>query len=672
MKISLDWLQEYVEINESWQEVGDILSDLGFPLEGMEQFGDDIVLDIEVTSNRGDCLSHVGVAREFAAATGRTLKLPELKESQGGGESAADIVSIDIEAPELCQRYTGRIIKGIKIGPAPDWMVSRLEAVGVRSVNNVVDATNYAMLETGQPPHAFDFDKIGGGKIVVRKAVKGERIVSIDETKCDLQPDMLVIADAERPVAIAGVMGGLNTEVSESTTTVLLEDAQFDAVSVRNTGRRLGISSEAAFRFERHVDTERIDWASKRTADLIVEVAGGQVIEGVVDEYPGKQIEPARVKLRFERLNSILGIEVESDTAVEILTRLGFEPERKGDSMVIATVPSWRHDISREIDIIEEVARCYGYDQIPVDRRINIEVKPVEPREKLAGVVRNFMNGCGFYETVNVTFVNEKVEQIFAESKEHLGVSDESRKEANLLRQSLLGSLMGVLQNNHNAKNSPCKVFEMATTFKPKAGADLPEEKTRLSLVCDSEFRVIKGVVEGLIRKLSRDAQIEFKPADAGWWTAGVDVFVGGKLLGKCGVVSDKVRNSFGLKEVKDVSAAELDFGVLLEMFGGVSAAKPIPRYPAVTRDLSLVVDEGVLWQEIEKCILQKAPAELEKVDFVGIYRGKQIDQGKKSVTVSLRFRDEDGTLTHERVDEFEKVIFDSLRDSLDATLRTA
>ena len=316
MKVLVSWLKDYIETELSVDEIAEILSDVGFPTEGIEYIGDDAVIDLEVTSNRGDCLGYIGVARELAAVTGEQLKIPDvqLEESQ---KDASEFVSVEIAEPDLCGRYTARIIDGVKIGPTPDWMKNRLEAIGLRSVNNVVDATNYAMMETSQPPHAFDYKKIADSKITVRKAAAGERIVSIDETKCELQTDMLIIADGKGPVAIAGVMGGLETEVGSDTITILLEDASFDPVSVRTASRKLGLASESSFRFERTVDIEMIDWASKRTADLIVQVAGGKVAKSVVDSYPAKQ-QKKQVTLRLPRLNSLLGIVVPIDKTIEI------------------------------------------------------------------------------------------------------------------------------------------------------------------------------------------------------------------------------------------------------------------------------------------------------------------------------------------------------------------
>jgi phenylalanyl-tRNA synthetase beta chain len=343
----------------------------------MEKLDDDVVIDIEITSNRGDCLGYIGVARELAAATGKELIIPKI-ELDESDKDVTEFAGVQIDEPDLCGRYTARIIEGIKVGPSPEWLRKRLEAVGQRSVNNVVDATNYAMMETGQPPHAFDYDKVAQGRIIVRKARAGERIVSIDGTQCDLNTDMLVIADPNGPVAVAGVMGGLDTEVSEKTVAILLEDAHFDPVSVRTTSRKLGLPSEASFRFERTVDIEMIDWASRRTAQLMIQVGGGKVAKGVVDVYPGKP-EQKKVTLRLSRLNKLLGIEIPSEKAMGILSALSFEPKVEND-LITCTVPSWRNDVYREVDLIEEIARVHGYGKVPTERKIRIEVVPADPR----------------------------------------------------------------------------------------------------------------------------------------------------------------------------------------------------------------------------------------------------------------------------------------------------
>lgn len=671
MKVSLDWLSEYVQVDLQAEEIAEVLSDLGLPCEGIERLGGDTVLDVEVTSNRGDCLSHIGIARELAAATGKELRLPQV-EFEEMERPALELVQVEIEEPDMCGRYTGRVIEGVKVGPSPDWMAKRLEAVGMRSVNNVVDATNYAMMETGQPPHAFDHATIEGAKIIVRKAMPGEQIVSIDGTKCDLTPQMLVIADTKRPVAVAGVMGGLETEVGGITKTILLEDAYFDPVCIRTTSRRLALPSEASFRFERFVDIERIDWASRRTTQLIVQVAGGRVAKGVVDAYP-RRYQPREVTMRLSRLNKLLGIEVPQDAVLRILTALCFEPRLQEDSVVCA-VPTWRSDIHREVDLIEEVARVHGYDRVPTRKQIQIEATPADAHQKLAEAVGTFLNGCGFYETVTVGFVDQAVADLFAASGEagHLAVRDITRRASNLLRQSLLGSLLEVLKTNVNAKNLPCRIYEISDTFVPTAARDaLPLERTRVGLVTDGELRELRGAVEGLLRSVNRTAEVEFAPAELPWAQVGARVMVNGCAVGEAGIFSDAVREKFDFKDVTPCGA-ELDFGELMELKGGPVKISPIPRFPAIERDLSIVVPEQTAWVQIAGAVKSAAPGELEEVRFIDIYRGKGIAPGRKSATLSLRFRDEDGTLTHETVDGYQAAIVESLNKTVGAELRTA
>lgn len=669
MKVSLNWLKDYVQITQSAAQLAEMLSNVGFPNEGIEQIGDDTVIDLEVTSNRPDCLGHIGVAREIAAATGKELKLPQIK-YETAKKDINSLVAVEIAEPQLCGRYTARIIEGVKIGPSLDWMIRRLAAVGLRSVNNVVDATNYAMLETGQPPHAFDYNKIKGPKIIVRKANAGEKIVSIDGTECKLETQMLLIADAAGPVAIAGVMGGLDTEVSNSTTNILLEDASFNPVSVRTTSRKLALPSDAAYRFERIVDIEKINWASQRTAQLIVEAAGGKIVEGVVDVYPAKP-QQKKVELRLSRLNKLLGIEVPKQKAVDILKALCFEP-KETDDKVLCVVPSWRADVSREADLIEEVGRVYGYDKVGIKEKISIKIAPVDKRQKLTCTVSNYLNGCGFYEAITTTFNDDKTAKLLTGrgAKGHLAVQDITRKSENLLRSTLIGSLLTVLRGNYNAGNKDIRLYEIADVFK-EVDTSRHTENTSLALVCDSDLRVLKGAVSGAVKTISPNAQVIFKPAVLGWAKAGAEIILNGKSIGSAGVINDKVVDGFDIK-AGVICAAELNFDSLLELEPETIKAKPLPKFPAIVRDLSLIVDEQVQWEKLERIISSKAPQGLEEIKFEGIYRGKPIAAGKKSVTVSLRFRDEDGTLQHQTVDNWQNDIVSALADQIGAELRKA
>ena len=686
MKVLLSWLKDYVDIELSAQEAAEILSNRGFPYEGIEVLDNDAVIDVEVTSNRGDCLGYIGVARELAAATGKELKLPKVELTESS-KPASEFASVEIREPGLCQRYTARIIEGVKVGPTPDWMRNRLEAIGMRSVNNVVDATNYAMMEMGQPPHAFDYARLMGGKIIVRKAEAGEQIISIDGSKCELTTDMLVIADATYPVAVAGVMGGLDTEVNDATTTVLLEDAFFSPLSVRTTSRNLSLPSEAAFRFCRIVDIENIDWASKRTAQLMIQVSGGKAAKGVVDAYPIKP-KPKQATLRLSRLKKLLGIEVPSDKVIQILTRLGFGPKQSGEQ-ITCSVPTWRSDVYREADLIEEVARVYGYDKIPTENAITIEVSPTDTRKKTIDAIGTYLAGCGFYETVTISFIDSRDAELFAQTdnKRHLAVKDVTRTGTNLLRQSVLPSLFGVIKTNHNVGNTPCRLFEIADTYIPAEAGKLPVEKTRLTITGDCDFRDIKGVVDGLLKTVAADAVIKFEPAEINWAQAGVKVIAvrppstssgqasspqaNNKQVGVVGMASQQVLDRFDFKNTT-ICGAELDLEQLLSLRAGSIKVKQLPKFPAVKRDLSLILNEDVIWADIEAAVNKKAPAELEELQFVDIFRGKSIPEGKKSVTLSLWFRDADGTLTHEAVDSFEKTILTELTSSLGAQLRTA
>ncbi len=670
MKISFNWLKEYVDIDLSAQQVGQILMNIGLPIESIEPFGDDMTLDVEITSNRGDCLSHIGIARELSAATGRTLRIPDVKISQNSGE-VSQYVKVSINDANLCPRYTAKLIRGVKIGPSPQWVVNRLQSVGMRSVNNVVDATNLAMMETGQPTHAFDFARLKGGQIIVRTAGPDENLTAIDGTKCRLGSNMLMICDAESPVAIAGVMGGLDSEVSEKTVDVLLESAAFNPAGVRTTSRSLGISSEASFRFERYVDIERVGWAGERTIQLIHLLAGGTAVDGIIDCYPSRP-QQMTVVMRHSRMKKLLGIDVPGEKVFDILHRLGFEPQSRSDGEVLCTVPSWRHDVYREVDLIEEVARHYGYDKVPVRHKLQIEVAPIDRRHKAICEISSAVQSCGFYETINVTFIDNNCAKLTSgkDPQEHLAVTDITRKNANLLRQTLIGSLLAVMQTNYHAGNRPVRVYELANCFARTEQPPHQHEKTSLAMACDSDLRFLRGVIEAAVRKINKNVKIDFVPAKCVWSDAAAAIVINGSQVGTAGVVNKNLCDNFDLNG-SAVSAAELEFEKLLDLPAETIKIKPVPRFPAVERALSLILDEAVTWDKIASTINRKNIDELQEVQFQGIYRGKPIEPGKKSVTVVLKFRDDDGTLTHEQVDGFEKTILDELVSRLGATIRT-
>jgi len=372
-------------------------------------------------------------------------------------------------------------------------------------------------------------------------------------------------------------------------------------------------------------------------------------------------------------MNKLLGIEIPKQKAIEIFENLGLIPKHSGDDTVTCTVPSWRNDLTREVDLIEEAARSFGYDKIPTEHKINIEVAAVDKREKLSSQMRTILNGYGFYETINVTFVDENIAGLFTDPERSLSVKDETRKSANLLRQNLIGSLLGVFKTNYNAGNIPCKIFEIAATFKPpqKKADQLPCERTDIALLFDGDFRTLRSIVESIIKTASRDGDIRFEPSHLKWAKAAAQINLNGKPIGTAAIISKEVTEKFDLKDIT-ICAAQIDFQSILETQTGIGQVKPIPRFPAITRDLSLIVEESIIWSDITNAISKKAPLELEDICFTAIYRGKPIDPGKKSVTVSMRFRDEDGTLRHETVDDFESNILQELKAKLNAELRTA
>src|SRR5258706_11191614 len=392
------------------EAVAEALTHGGLPLESSERHGEDTVVDVEVTSNRGDCLSHLGMAREVSALMNRTLKYvpPSASES---ATPAASATSVQIESRELCPYYTARIIRNVKIGASPQWMVKRLEAIGLRAINNVVDVTNYVMFELGQPLHAFDFEKLAGRKIIVREARAGEKIVSIDGRERILRPGMLVIADGQRPVALAGVMGGADSEVSNSTTNFLLESARFDPLSVRKTARALAMKSDSSYRFERGIDPTLPERASLRAAQWILDTAGGELLAGIV-QAGATGYTPKKLTLRLAKLKSVLGVEIPADEAMRAFERLRFSPRLLGDRIEV-TVPSYRLDINIEVDLVEEVARIIGYSRIPMREEISVRLHPPDPAAKAIEAIRDTLVAGGYFEAVTFSFVSDSLAEDF-------------------------------------------------------------------------------------------------------------------------------------------------------------------------------------------------------------------------------------------------------------------
>ena len=670
MKISFNWLKEYVLFYLSPQELADKLTHVGLVVADIKAVEDDYCLEVEVTSNRPDCLGMIGIAREVAAAVGGNLRIPETLIQDKGADVAGN-VRVDVEDAILCPRYTARILNRVNVGPSPEWMQKRLQCIGLRPINNVVDITNYVMMETGQPLHAFDLDKLCGQKIVVRKARAGEEIVAINGARRVLFHDMLVIADGEKPVAIAGVMGGKETEVSWSTRNVLLECAQFDPQQVRRTSKALGIASDSSYRFERGVDPEGVEYASKRAASLIQAHAGGETA-GKCLEVRSQKPESGKVTLRLERLRKALGMEIKRDVAVDILTRLQFTILNVVDTFIDVGVPSFRGDVYREIDLIEEVSRIYGYNNIPTKTAIGVRGSVKSEQEIVEDLIRQTLVGLGFFEVKTFSIVDASPAQSVNLWSDSAGIeiANPLRLEESRLRTCLLPGLINAKRHNANHGTEQVRFFEIAKVY--LAGKEkLPVEKTCLSLLADVDFLTLKGVVESLLMNLGVLEGCE--------WTAygeprffnddrAAKALMNGATLGYLGGACKEL-------ELKTSPClAELDVDLLAEVRKkSVTGRKyrSLPQHPSVSRDLAIIVDEEVAWASIEKCINDIRVPFLRAINFFDVYRGKQVPPGKKSIAFNLCFQSPDRTLTSEEVDAAQQGVLGALNKSLGAELRT-
>ena len=672
MKVSLNWLTDYVDVSAfAAAELGEVFTRTGLCCEGIEHTESDVVFDLEVTSNRPDCLGHVGVARELAAALSLELKLPDLSAVPAGAKRAGKLTSVEVLDPDLCPRYTARVITGVKIGPSPAWLLERLAAVGLRSINNVVDVTNYVLMEYSQPLHAFDYALLAGSRIVVRRARDGEELVSIDGTRCRLTAEMLIIADAERPVAIAGVMGGLQSEVADKTDAILLESAQFDPTVTRKTARELTLMSESSYRFERGVDPVGVDAASLRAAQLILQTAGGELAEGVVDVW-AEPYTPPKVALRPDRCRALLGMDVDDAAQAEILARLGLSPRRRG-GRITCSIPPWRGDLTREADLIEEVARLAGFERIPVRNKVTHPLVGFSPAEQARRDLRAALSASGFDEAVTFGFVDEAEAALFGFAA-GVQVDARVRRSNNVLRPTLLPSLLRSCKTNQDVGNDDVSLYELAAVFRPRAGGTAdgrPAENVELCLVSRGELRTLRGAAEAAIRKVAPRGELTVVQAAAAGLAEGAaaEIRLDGETVGVIGVVSEAVLEYYGLE--KPHVAAAVNFDAVMEQAGGERRYKPLPRFPAVRRDLSLLVDEQVNWQQLAEAIRSEKESALEALEYVGAYHGEQVPPGKKSVTVSLIYRCPDQTLRHEQVDELVGRVLQGLKRRLGAELRS-
>lgn len=638
---------------------------------------DDVVLELGLTPNRSDCMGMINVAREVAALTGGKINLPHIKKSEQGG-SCAELIKIDIEDSKLSQRYVGRIIKDVHIAPSPLWLQHRLMAAGVRPINNIVDVTNYVMMETGQPLHAFDYDTLKGKYIKVRNAAPGEVMVTLDGQQRELTPDMLVIADAERPVALAGVMGGLDTEVTGNTKTILLEAAYFNGASIRRTSLNLGLRSEASLRFEKSVDLEQVNLVADRAIQLMEELGAGKAVDGHVDCYPApEKKEP--ISLRLSRINEILGTELTEQMVEDYLTALNMDITLVEKGKWSVKIPSYRRDITGEVDLIEEVARLYGYDNIPTTLPCGESTQGRKTREqKLDYRLRSELATQGMTEIITYSFINPRHldwVQIPAnhELRETVKIKNPLSEEQGIMRTLLLPGLLDAVQTNLNKRNKNLKLFEVGKVYNSAgfpSDNKLPQEKWTLGCIAtgnkekswrygeeEYDFYYLKGSIENLFETLRIDDYVFVKSQELPWLHPGrtATIEVKGKEVGYIGEVHPLVLENYEIEQ--KVVAVQLDLDLLMETAQDKLSYKSIGKFPAVTRDLAVVVPEEVEARSVEKLIASVGKKLLVRIKLFDVYRGKQIAEGHKSLAFSLSWQAPDKTLTDEEVNNYHKNI---------------
>lgn len=679
MNISYNWLKDLVDISLSPDELATALTRVGLAVEGVHPHGDDFVLDIDLTSNRPDCLSHLGVARELQAISGSQFQIPNSELIDNLDSGISDLELVRIEDPEICHRFTARIIKNVKIVPSPEWLVKRLEAIGERSINNVADITNYVMHELGQPMHSFDLDKLAGGQITVRLAKPGETVKTLDEVERKLDSTMLVICDAEKPVSIGGLMGGLNSGITEQTTNVLLEVAYFKRESIRQTSRKLGLATEASYRFERGVDIENVVRASNRATELICELAGSRA-EEFVDVYPTKfvanQVQSKDISAAVKRLT---GLEIDTNECIRILSALGIAAKdgTLPDSRVstrIFTSPSWRYDIAIEEDLVEEVARHTGYENIATELPPAYgagEYQPNEVREKL---LRQKLVDMGFDEAISYSFIDTEFDDLFetlpglvdeATDEKLVTLRDSVIEGAVRMRPSILPGLLDAVRLNFNFQRRDVKLFELGKVFASRSSeTNLPAEQEYFSIAVTGgevlenkalqirplDFYDAKGAVEAALAAAGI-SRADFAPAEVRHLRRGqsASISIGETKIGYVGRLNEEIATNYKFKQ--PVFVAEIDLQAAWNLPVTPIVYHPLPKYPGIVRDVSFAAKRNVSFADIWSSIIGRRVDLCRSVEFVDVYEGKGLADDERSITIRLEYRSDERTLIESEVE---------------------
>jgi phenylalanyl-tRNA synthetase beta chain len=643
---------------------------------------DDEVLELGLTPNRADAMSMIGVAYEVGAILGKDISLPN-PQPETSSEQASDYINVTVEATEDNPLYVAKVIKNVKVGPSPVWMQARLIAAGIRPHNNIVDITNYILLEYGQPLHAFDYDKFGSKEILVRRAKDGEVIETLDDVKRTLTADHLVITNGTEPVAMAGVMGGANSEVGSDTTTVLLESAYFTGGVIRKASKDHGLRSEASSRYEKGVDPERVRPAAERAAELMIQLAGGEVLGGTV-EADHLQIEPAVVSTTLEKINKVLGTQLEMNQVEDIFARLKFETAVDNNTISV-TVPTRRGDITIEEDLIEEVGRLYGYDNLPTTLPIGASVPGhLSEYQKKRRVVRRFLEGAGLYQAVTYSLTSaEKATQYAIDKREPVELAMPMSEDRSLLRLSIIPQLLEVLKYNIARQNDSVAVYETGAVFLKNSNDDLPEEREHLAAAITGlweshpwqgekkpvDFFVLKGIVEGLFAKLGLERQLGFQKGELEGMHPGrtAQVTLNGDIIGFIGQVHPTMQKAMDLKETY---VFELSLKALLQAETAPLQYTAIPRFPSITRDIALVVEKETPAGNLKTVISEAGGTLLKEVQVFDLYEGEKMEPGKKSLAFSLKYFDPEKTLTDEDIAKAHNKVLKALEEQAGAVLR--
>ncbi|WP_419519076.1 phenylalanine--tRNA ligase subunit beta [Megamonas funiformis] len=650
----------------------------------------DVVLEFELTANRADCFSVFGLVREIAAITGNKPHFPEIKVNEDDNTKLNDIFSVEIADPDLCSRFSTRMLKNVKIGPSPEWMQQRLEGAGIRSINNVVDVTNFVMIELGHPMHAYDYDKITGKKLIARRAIEGEELHTLDDTSRKAKGKMLVIADSEKAAGLAGIMGGFETEITDTTTTVVLESADFYGPCIRRTARACGLSSEASGRFERGVDSETTIKALDRAAQLLQEMGACTVCEGIVDVYPNPK-QANYVTFTPEQINNHLGTNIAKDVMLNIITSVGFDVTKDENDEITVKVPSWRNDVTCMADISEEIARLHGFDKIKSTLPNGVSMQGTQSaKQTFIDKVKASLSSQELYETISFALTNEETFNKLnipqdSPLRKAVPIMNPLSDEYPLVRTTLLSSIFDNLARNLARKNDDVALFEVGSVFFPKAlpVTELPDEVVKIAGAITGrrnaqgwnqtndmvDFYDAKGIIEELLANLrvtrytvEAGTHYAMHPGKTALFKKGRDV------IATVGEVHPAVLSAYGI--TKPVYIFELDATIVMKYMAKDLKYKALPKYPATSRDLAMLVDVDVNAADIEKAMTKAAGQNLTQITLFDVYTGKQVEEGKKSLAFSLTFQSNDKTLTDAEIDPAIEKIVAKLQKDFNANLR--